>query len=765
MQKANIIFFYGPPATAKSYVAQQVAKQTGYVYFNLDEFYAKVKAQTEVDKLNKLMQVFQAEPKNYVVDGFLDKKAQAVVFFEHYQKPRYVVYFQSSKDEVEQNIRLLSTEEQKKSRFQRFSSFLQNRDELLAYLKKFQFFVTVDAVQKGLSNNFQQSSDLIIQSIMSFLKPKVLVALTYNNEELAEVYLSKLETELGFKHLHLETLCEEELAKGTPQGKQMGAFLNSGQVVPPQMQIELLRKYLYNDPQQNKFVLTSFPEKYQEFRTFEDKLFPITGLINFLKEGKAVSFSAKINPVLHYSAEGKNLIIQNEDLGPFQSYLTKRVKYGIVIGPAMSGKTTFAKYISQKFGFNLIEWGETAITQLKEKLSTVPGEQIEELTLPMIIKYYKDLFSNVTNEKYVFDGFPPGCEKPEQILQFLNLGQASWVLNIGLDQTNQWIRYKIKSEIDAAQEMTDDDKEKMITNAKAHEEIVKQAQVYVQSQADCKLFKQDTNYSLEQNLKSIDQIFGKRVYLASILANLDSDIYEALKLIYINIAAKYRMAFVDVEQLIAKNFEKLSNDYEMRWTKQNCKNPSNFTPETVMKLVKQYIDDLPIQSRDVLLWGYISADQQGDKQQQEQIFPRATDELMMVEKSLGQIKVLYAITEQPLNPEINDPEWVLEKPEVPPPKQEGDGGDDEPKDGGNADGEENVPKFNIYNYQWTKSEVPKNMAQIFMKVKQPSPVQLEVSDYSFKLIYDNFEELFQSIQENNNHTYYAQIQLQQPVMD
>lgn len=62
---------------------------------------------------------------------------------------------------------------------------------------------------------------------------------------------------------------------------------------------------------------------------------------------------------------------------------------------------------------NLIEWGETTINFLKEKSSTVPGEQVEELTLPMIIKYYREFFSNVTNEKYVFDGFPPGCEKPE----------------------------------------------------------------------------------------------------------------------------------------------------------------------------------------------------------------------------------------------------------------------------------------------------------------------------------------------------------------
>ncbi|CAD8057877.1 unnamed protein product [Paramecium sonneborni] len=764
MKKANIIFFYGPPATAKSYVAQQIAKQTGFVYFNLDEFYQKVKAQTEIDKLNKLMQIFQKEPKNYIVDGFLDKKSQAVVFFEHYQKPRYIIYFQSSKDEVEQNIRLLSTEELKKSRFQKFTNFLQNRDELLNYLKKFQFFVTVDAIQKGLSYNFQQSSDLIIQAIMNLLRPKVFVALTYNNEELAEVYLNKLETQLEYKHLHLENLCEDELAKGTPLGKQMGAFLNSGQSVPPQMQIELLRQYLYQEPTQNKFVLTHFPEKYQEFRIFEDKLFPITGLINFLKEGKSVSFSAKMNPVLHYSSEGKNLIIQNEDIGSFQSYVTRRVQYGIVVGPQMTGKTTFAKYISQKFGYNLIEW-EPTIAQLKEKLAPASGEQLEEVTLPQIIKYYKELFSNITNDKYLFDGFPPGCDKPELITQFMNLGSASWILNIVVDQNNQWIRYKIKNEQDAAAEMTDDDKEKMLTNQKMHEEQLKSIISYVQQQADCKLFKQDTNYSLELNFKSIDQIFEKRVYLASILVNLDNDIYEALKLIYINIAAKYRMSFVDVEQIIAKNFDSLVNDYEMRWTKQNCKNPSNFAPQQVMRIVKKYIDELPIQSRDVLLWGYISADQKGEKQLSEQIFPRATDELAIVEKSLGQIKVLYAISEQPLNSEINDPEWVLQKPEVPPPKQEGDGGDEEPKDGGNAEGEENAPKFDIYNYQWTKSDTPKNMAQIFMKVKQPNPVQLEVSDYSFKLIYDNFDEVYQAIQENPKQTYYAQIQLQQPIME
>ncbi|CAD8141020.1 unnamed protein product [Paramecium pentaurelia] len=119
------------------------------------------------------------------------------------------------------------------------------------------------------------------------------------------------------------------------------------------------------------------------------------------------------------------------------------------------------------------------------------------------------------------------------------------------------------------------------------------------------------------------------------------------------------MSFVDFESLIAKNFDQLINYYEMRWTQQNFKNPSNYTPQQVMKIVKKYIDELPIQ--EVLILGYISADQKGLL---EQIFPRAIDELAIVEKILGQIKVLYAITEQPLNSEINDPEWILQKPGV-----------------------------------------------------------------------------------------------------
>lgn len=66
-------------------------------------------------------------------------------------------------------------------------------------------------------------------------------------------------------------------------------------------------------------------------------------------------------------------------------------------------------------------------------MAAVPGEPLEEVTLPQIIKYYKELLNGVSSDKYVFDSFPPGCDKPELIQQFLSIGSASWILNIVVD--------------------------------------------------------------------------------------------------------------------------------------------------------------------------------------------------------------------------------------------------------------------------------------------------------------------------------------------
>lgn len=126
----------------------------------------------------------------------------------------------------------------------------------------------------------------------------------------------------------------------------MSAFTNSGQVVPAKMQCDLLRKIFFQNPNNNKFLLTSFPEKKTEFEVFEQQLFPIDGVVNFMKQNQKVAYSAKTNPTLHYIARSKHLIVNDDDLQLFKSFINRRTVFGIVAGPPSSGKTAIAKFIA-----------------------------------------------------------------------------------------------------------------------------------------------------------------------------------------------------------------------------------------------------------------------------------------------------------------------------------------------------------------------------------------------------------------------------------
>lgn len=80
-----------------------------------------------------------------------------------------------------------------------------------------------------------------------------------------------------------------------------------------------------------------------------------------------------------------------------------------------------------------------------------------------IIEYYKKLFSQVLDEKFIFDGFPPViCETKQQILSLLEIGQPTWILANSITKDALWKRFKLISELDAAQELSPEDDEKML---------------------------------------------------------------------------------------------------------------------------------------------------------------------------------------------------------------------------------------------------------------------------------------------------------------
>ena len=51
------------------------------------------------------------------------------------------------------------------------------------------------------------------KNLMSLIRPKVLVAIDQSNLEITEDYLMKLQSELGFIHLNVEQIFENEVQR------------------------------------------------------------------------------------------------------------------------------------------------------------------------------------------------------------------------------------------------------------------------------------------------------------------------------------------------------------------------------------------------------------------------------------------------------------------------------------------------------------------------------------------------------------------------
>lgn len=160
----------------------------------------------------------------------------------------------------------------------------------------------------------------------------------------------------------------------------------------------------------------------------------------------------------------------------------------------------------------------------------------------------------------------------------------------------------------------------------------------------------------------------------------------------------------------------------MRWTKLDQYHPSIYSPDLVVKIVKDYLNSLSYETRDILLYGYPASDTKSDeKSNKEKLFPRPSDEMLYIEKMLGPIRMSLLLTDVKQNYEMWDEIWEMQKPQEKPKKKQGEGQEgDQPDPEENKDeaqeGEGAKDKFNIYDYQWSKNDgMPKTMGQWYNK--------------------------------------------------
>jgi adenylate kinase family enzyme len=101
-----------------------------------------------------------------------------------------------------------------------------------------------------------------------------------NSNDLRKEITDKLATEHGFINLDINALIRDENERKTAIGVEMHSMVQSNQIIPAEMIVRMLKKIIYCGlPDNNKFILTSFPDIIDQAKEFEANCSKIAAII------------------------------------------------------------------------------------------------------------------------------------------------------------------------------------------------------------------------------------------------------------------------------------------------------------------------------------------------------------------------------------------------------------------------------------------------------------------------------------------------------
>lgn len=134
-----------------------------------------------------------------------------------------------------------------------------------------------------------------------------------------------------------------------------------------------------------------------------------------------------------------------------------------------------------------------------------------------------------------------------------------------------------------------------------------------------------------------------------------------LQVLFKNICVFNEIAYIDVSRIIRDAFEKkgskfhkeLEDQYQMRSSKQKYDWAGHYQPNTIISLIYDHLARTNQRQRDIMLYNYPASSQQ------EQSYPRPSDQLAAVENNLGNVRVVVYISKNELNLDVEEKKMVL----------------------------------------------------------------------------------------------------------
>ncbi|XP_068903512.1 adenylate kinase isoenzyme 1-like isoform X2 [Tenebrio molitor] len=92
----------------------------------------------------------------------------------------------------------------------------------------------------------------------------------------------KIVAKYGFTHLSSGDLLRNEVASGSPRGKELTAIMERGELVPMEVVLDLLREAILNNlPNSKGFLIDGYPREKEQGIMFEQKISPVNLVLFF----------------------------------------------------------------------------------------------------------------------------------------------------------------------------------------------------------------------------------------------------------------------------------------------------------------------------------------------------------------------------------------------------------------------------------------------------------------------------------------------------
>lgn len=277
---------------------------------------------------------------------------------------------------------------------------------------------------------------------------------------------AKIVQQYGYTHLSAGDLLRAEVARGSPDGAMIDSMIRSGQIVPVEVTLQLLRTAMAASGG-DRFLIDGFPRAMDQARAFERIVGPCDFVLYFdldeatmrqrlLKRGKTSgraddneksivrrfeTFRTTSMPVIdHYARLGKVRSVDARG-GPdavfaeVQRIFDPRVVF--VLGGPGSGKGTQCAKLVNEFGYTHLSAGDllrSEVARGARNASMIERHMASGSLVPVevTLQLIKDAMRASGSSKFLLDGYPRAQDQADAFEA--QISKCSFVLFFDVDE-------------------------------------------------------------------------------------------------------------------------------------------------------------------------------------------------------------------------------------------------------------------------------------------------------------------------------------------